>query len=82
VQASRLPAHGAGQAAGTAQADVLTRAAAATKTCRAQSHEEQRTLSIVVDRALRAERARCAAHAARSDTERVDDHSLEVVRQE
>ena len=65
-----------------ARADVLTRAAAATKTCRAQSHEEQRTLSIVVDRALHAERARCEEDAARSDTERVDDSELEVVRQD
>jgi len=49
---------------------------------RARAREEQRTLSIVVDRALRAERARCEEDAARSDAESVDDPDLEVVRQE
>ena len=49
---------------------------------RARARAEQRTLSIVVDRALRADRARCEEDAAWSDTERAYDHSLEVVRQD
>jgi hypothetical protein len=45
---------------------------------RTQAQKEQRKLSIIVDRALRAEQARCAAHPEWAEP----DFSLEEVRQE